>query len=539
MLGHAPPSPIPGQRPHPPLYWLLAWVAAWTLTGLIGHTPWRADELTRLALALDALDAGHWLAPRLGGVAWLETPPLATWLAAGAMAAFEPWLPAHDAARLTSLPALLATFWALLRWSLPRLRRRDRWAAGLALFSAMALVIPAHAGAGELWTLTGSALLAAGLTRPDRRWTRTATLLAVGLATSSLAGGAQSWLAGIVGIAAMSLAAPRRSQHLAHMVGALAGSLPLLAWAFGLAAQGDLDAWLQADPLLSMLTGSAAPGGGFFVEIRGLLWSWPLWPLALAALWQRRSSLLTDPRMLAPLLLVLGTLLVWWITPGGRDTRALALLAPLALLAGPGLLRLERSQAQALHAFGIVLLFSLLGLLWLFWAGAHLGVPEPFASRVARLLRHYDGQWSVWQAALAVVASLAAGLLVAGLRRSPLRPLLAWCIGASATWLLVIALGGHWLETRFSYQPMARAIETAWPTQGCVGATPGLRLAVAAAVRAHTRHEVLRGPAGAACTWALTTLTRGGRGLPAGAEQIWQGRRGGDRQEWHVLYRRP
>lgn len=539
MLGNAPPSPVPGQRSHPPLYWLLLWVAAWTLIGLVGHTPWRGDELVRLALALDALESGHWLAPRLGGVAWLETPPLAVWLAASVMAIFEPWLPAYDAARLTSLPALLATLWALLRWALPRQQRRERWATGLALFSAMALVIPAHAGAGELWLLAGGALLTAGLSRPDRRWPRTATLLAFGLATASLAGGVQLWLAGVLAIAAVSLASPRRSRHLAHLLGALAGSLPLLAWALGLAAQGGLDAWLEADPLLSLMSGRAVAGSGFFVEVRGLLWTWPLWPLALAALWQRRASLLTDPRLLAPLALIVCTLLVWWVTPGGRDTRALALLAPLALLAGPGLLRLERGQAQALHAFGIVLLSSLVGLLWLFWAGAHLGAPEPFAGRVARLLRQYDGQWSAWQVVVATAASLAGVVLVARLRRSPLRPLLAWCIGASATWLLVVVLGAHWLETRFSHQTLARGIAAAWPAGACVGAAPALRPSVAAAVRVHTGREVLRGPAGAACDWVLSTVTRGGAGLPAGADPVWQGRRGGDRQELHVLYRRP
>lgn len=538
MLGHAPPSPVPGQRPHPPLYWLLLWVLAWTLTGLLGHTPWRSDEAIQLALALDALEQGHWLAPELGRLAWLETPPLAALWSAAAIALFTPGLPAYDAARLPGLIALLVTFWALLRWSLPRLQRRDRWAAGLALFSAMALVIPAHGAAAELWTLAGFALLTAGLTRPDRRWTRTAILLASGLALASLAGGMQMWLAGVSGIVAVSLAAPRRSQHAANTAGVVAGSLPMLAWAVWLARQGLLGQWMQADPLLAVLAGHAAPGGGFFVEIRGLLWSWPLWPLALGTLWQRRSNLLTDPRLLGPLALLLCALMIWWITPGGRDTRALALLGPLAMLAGPGLLRLERGQAQALHAFGIVLFFGLLGLLWLFWAGAHLGTPELFARRVARLLRHYDGQWSTWQLVVGAAASLAAGLLVAALRRSPLRPLLAWCIGASATWLLVIVLGGHWLETRLSFRPIAQAIGLAWPAQGCVAAAPSLRPALAASVRIFAARDALRGAAGNDCEWVLATLPRG-KSTPPGAEILWRGQRAGDRQESHALYRRP
>ncbi|NBY53578.1 MAG: hypothetical protein EBQ53_08305 [Betaproteobacteria bacterium] len=96
-------------------------------------------------------------------------------------------------ARTRSL-ALLLAFWALLRWSLPRLQRRDRWAVGLSLFSALSLAIPAHAAASELWTLAAFALLMAALTRPDRRWNRTAALVGAAIALAGLSGGAQALL---------------------------------------------------------------------------------------------------------------------------------------------------------------------------------------------------------------------------------------------------------------------------------------------------------------------------------------------------------
>jgi len=545
MLGHTPPSPTPGQRPHPPLYWLLLWVALWMLVGLTGHTPWRSDESVQLALALDALQQGNWLAPELGGLPWLDTPPLAVWCSAVAIGLLEGWLAPHDAARLPGLLALLVCFWALLRWSLPRLQRRERWAAGLALFSAISLVIPAHGSAAELWTLAGFALLAAGLTRPDRRWTRTLVLLAGGLTLASLAGGVQLWLAGASAVAAVSLGNPRRSQHRAHLLGVLAGSLPLLAWVLALQRQGLAGAWATTDPLLAIVVGSAHPGGGFFAELRGLLWSWPLWPLALTTLWQRRANLCADPRLLGPVALLAGALLIWWLTPGGRETRTLALLAPLALLAGPGLLRLERGWAQALHAFGIVLFFALLMMIWLFWAGAHLGTPEPFATRASRLLPGYVSEWSTAQVVLSAVASVGAGLLVASLRRTPLRPLLAWSAGASVTWLLIVVLGGSWLETRLSLRPLATSLAAHWPESGCVAAAPDLRPAVLAAVQVYTGHTPLRGFRGGTCGWVLDSLDRGRssgdglRGLPPQAEVVWRGRWNGDRHEVYILYRRP
>jgi 4-amino-4-deoxy-L-arabinose transferase-like glycosyltransferase len=545
MLGHTPPSPTPGQRPHPPLYWLLVWVALWMLIGLTGHTPWRSDESVQLALALDALQHGNWLAPELGGLPWLETPPWAVWCSAVAIGLLGGWLAPHDAARLPGLLALLACFWALLRWSLPRLQRRERWAAGLALFSAISLVIPAHGSAAELWTLAGFALLAAGLTRPDRRWTRTLVLLAGGLTLASLAGGVQLWLAGAAAVAVVSLGNPRRSQHRAHLLGVLAGSLPLLTWVLALQRQGLAGVWATTDPLLAIVVGSAHPGGGFFAELRGLLWSWPLWPLALTALWQRRANLCADPRLLGPVALLAGALLIWWLTPGGRETRTLALLAPLALLAGPGLLRLERGWAQALHAFGIVLFFALLVVIWLFWAGAHLGTPEPFATRASKLLPSYAGQWSTAQVVVSAVASVGAGLLVASLRRTPLRPLLAWCTGASVTWLLIVVLGGNWLEARLSLRPLATSLAPHWPGSGCVAAAPDLRPAVLAAVQVYAGHTPLRGSRGKTCGWVLDSLDRGRgsdeglRGLPPQAEVVWRGRWNGDRHEVYLLYRRP
>ncbi len=539
MLGYAPPDPIPGQRPHPPLYWLLLWVAAWTLIGLFGHTPWRGDESVQLGLALDVLHKGHWLAPELGQLPWLETPPLAVWWSAAAIAALGDWLEPYDAARLPGLLALLLAFWALLRWSLPRLQRRDRWAAGLSLFGALSLGIPAHTGATELWTLAGFALLAAGLSRPERRASRTATLIATGLALASLAGGSQLWLAGVLAIAAVSVAAPQRSQHRAHLLGLVVGSMPLLVWAAMLKGQGLLAPWFATDPLLAVASGQQQPGGGLFAEVRGVLWSWPLWPLAAAALWQRRRNIRSDPRLFAPLALLVCAMLVWWLTPGAKDARALALLGPLALLSGPGLLRLERGQAQALNAFGIVLFMSVLGMLWLFWAAAHLGAPQPFAGRALRLLPSYDGSWSTWQVAAAAIATAAAVILVAGLRRSPLRPLLGWCIGSSVVWMLVILLGGHWLESRLSYQPLVRSLADHWPERGCVADSPTLRPGLVAAVRSFSRHELIRGNAGLRCPYVLAAVPRTAAQAPDDADVLWRGRWNADSRNHYVLYRRP
>lgn len=535
MLGHAPPSPIPGQRPHPPLYWLLLWVSAWMLIGLLGHSPWRADEMVQLGLAVDVLDSEHWLAPSLGGQPILETPPWAVWCSALAIRLFVGVMPVHDAARLPGLLALLLAFWALLRWSLPRLQRRDRWAVGLSLFSALSLAIPAHAAASELWTLAAFALLMAALTRPDRRWNRTAALVGAAIALAGLSGGAQALLIAVATLATCGLVLRQRSHQLAQVVGVLAGVVPLAVWLVALQHAVGLDEWARQDPLIALLTQGGRPGGGYSSEMRGVLWSWPLWPLALMALWQRRHAVTINPRLLAPAALLACALLVWWLVPGGPETRVLPALAPLALLAGPGLLALRRGQAQSLYWFGLILFACLVTLLWVYWAGTHLGWPAFAAQRSAKLLPQYASHWQPVAIVTAGLATLGAVAIIVKLRRTPLRPLLAWCTAASVTWTLVMLLGSGWLETARGYAAPMRSLAAQLPTAGCISGS-NLSLATIAAVRVYTGHRIA--PISANCSWRLATVNRRKpESVVASGQVVWQGRRGADRNEVLVLYK--
>ena len=72
------------------------------LAGLMGHDPWKTDDVISIAVARSILD-GHWLVPQLAGEDWLQSPPLFYWLAALSSMAFSSLLPWHDAARLASL----------------------------------------------------------------------------------------------------------------------------------------------------------------------------------------------------------------------------------------------------------------------------------------------------------------------------------------------------------------------------------------------------------------------------------------------------
>ncbi len=534
MLGHAPPSPIPGQVPHPPLYWLLLWVAAWMLAGLTGHTPWRSDEIIQLALAVDVLDSGRWLAPQLGGLPMIETPPWAAWMSALAIAALQPaGVAPHDAARFPALAALLLCFWALLRWGHPRLARRERWACGLALFSALSLILPAHSASADLWALAGFALITGALIRPERRWPRTAVLLGSGLTLAALAGGVQVWLPGVLATLLVGAVQRQRSRHFAHVL-AIVGSLVLVGiWLIALQRAGLLHDWLAQDPLLRAFAEPLEAGRRFWPELRGLLWSWPVWPLALWLVLQFRRTLLDDPRLLAPCALLLTSLLVWWLVPGGRESRSVALLAPLAMLAGPALLLLPRGGAQALYGFGLVLFAGLVAILLIYWSGAHLGVPDFAERRMIRLLSDYDPSFAIWQPVLALAMLVVAVAAIYRLRRTPLRPLLAWCIAASVTWLLVVVLASRWIDTSRSYASTMVDLAQHLPADQCVGAGR-LDDALMAWARVYAGVTVLRD--GRHCQWRLTVANQSST-VPLGAEVVWSGSRAGDRNDPVLLYR--
>src|ERR1700712_22436 len=79
---------------------------AYILPGNIGHAPWRGDDVLHIATTASMLSSGDWLVPRIGGIAFLDSPPLHYWLG-GITGTLLGWLlPLHDAIRLASVAAL-------------------------------------------------------------------------------------------------------------------------------------------------------------------------------------------------------------------------------------------------------------------------------------------------------------------------------------------------------------------------------------------------------------------------------------------------
>ena len=87
--------------------------AVWVLLGVIGHDPWKTQDALSFGVALDMIERGNAVAPRLAGEPYLDNPPLAYWLAAGTAIALSPPLSLHDAARVASALVLGLTLFLL------------------------------------------------------------------------------------------------------------------------------------------------------------------------------------------------------------------------------------------------------------------------------------------------------------------------------------------------------------------------------------------------------------------------------------------
>src|SRR4030095_12105565 len=72
--------------------------AVWVLLGLIGHAPWEQQDALSFGVAVDMIERGDGLAPRIAGEPYLDNPPLAYWLPPRHAPALSPPPLAADAA---------------------------------------------------------------------------------------------------------------------------------------------------------------------------------------------------------------------------------------------------------------------------------------------------------------------------------------------------------------------------------------------------------------------------------------------------------
>ncbi|MDT3736176.1 MAG: glycosyltransferase family 39 protein [Denitratisoma sp.] len=524
---------------------LIAFCALYLLPGLVGHDPWKGDDVTHIGVVYSMLDDGHWLLPRMAGEIWLDSPPLYHWTAALLGWLFGFILPLHDAARLAS--GLYAGLMILCLAGAARHFIGAEAARGAALVAigCLGLLVHAHETQPAIAFLAATAAIYYGLALLPQRPLRGGVVAGAALGLGFLAAG----LPALIMLGPLLMLLPLISSHLRTaqsargMLTALAVAAPLiLSWPLALHWQhpASLGHWWYYE-LAELRTASNVPQVLWnFLKLIGWF-AWPALPLALWTLWKERRRL-REPRTLIPLTSFLVLLAVQSVFSDPRSLNALPLLPPLMLLAAPATLSLRRGAANAFDWFGMMTFTLLAGLIWLGWLAMVTGIPAQIAKNFARLEPGFVAHFSVPAFAVSLGLTFAWLWLIFRSPRTPQRGTAHWAAGVTLCWGLLMALWLPLLDYDRSYRGAAAALKAAVPAGSNCIAGRGLGSTQRAAFHYFAGIQTLRegSRAAAQCRLFLIQGTAQKEVLPPGAgwRKIWEGGRPSDRNERFRLYAR-
>jgi 4-amino-4-deoxy-L-arabinose transferase-like glycosyltransferase len=531
-----------------PLAFTVGLCVLWLLPGLLGHDPWKPDEADTFGLVYQLLQSGDWVVPAIAGEPRLQNPPLFALSAAALAKALGGVLPLHDAARLAS------GLYTVLTFALVGLTARELIGPGrgrlavLSLLGCLGLAVPAHMLVSDVAQLTGVALALYGLALSLRHALWGGLALGTGAGVGFLSAGLLA--PGCLALTALLLPlvspAWRTRRYLTTLAVAGVAALPwLLIWPLALYQRSPelFEQWFRTNALGRYLGGppAAAPARpGYYLS--ALPWfTFPILPLALWGLWAERRQVREAPGLMLPLVLSLVILTALSLAHAARELYALPLLAPLAVLAVPGLLALRRGAAHAFWWFSILFGSFLVLMGWFEWSALELGFPGPRHRHWLRLQPAYLPGFGLLTFALALALSAFWVWTLLRLRRSPERPLIAWAAGVTVVWALGLTLFTGYLDTSKSYRSMVGRIVAALPERyDCVA---GYNVGDAQRALLHYFGAIVTRPASTpgaqTCELLLVQGTRAAIQDPgAGWALLWEGARPGDRKELFRLYRR-
>jgi 4-amino-4-deoxy-L-arabinose transferase-like glycosyltransferase len=528
------PLPLPGA-----LVAMLA--AAYALSGLVGHSPWKSEDAIGIGIVHQFMTGGDWLMPRLAGEPYFEDGPLFYWLGAALAKLLGGLLAAHDAARLACAIALAGTF-AFIRLAGKSLQGPVQGnAAILALIGCLGLLVHAHEMAAETGALAGLAAAYWGLAlvrdaATPRRFCTAVLATGLGIAVALLCKGPIAGLPLIVTALLLPLVAREWRNRRSALATAAALAVALGACAAWLLALNARSPQLAAGWLLSAF---GPERENLPSQLQVLGWAaWPAWPLALWELWRRRHAFAV-PSVQLPLLALLASLIAWFgFSSESRDIAALPVLLPLALLAGSAVDALRRGAANALTWFG-TMTFTLTGLLiWLGWFAMMTGMPPTIARNFAKLEPGFEMQFATLPFIVAIAVSIGWGWLLVGAVRSSHRSLTFWAGGMTLIWALVMTLWLPWIDYGKTYGGVAVSLKRALPVGAACIQSIGLGEAQRAAFHYHAGIVTLRNEIAGDAQCGLLLVQSGPRDTkPEGWLRVWEGSRPRDRERYRLYTR--
>jgi len=520
--------------------------ALWMIPGLIGRDPWKPDEAVVFGVVYQMIVSGDWTIPALAGEPFLRYPPFYYLSAAVAGKMFGAFLPLHDAVRLVNLVYSVLTF-GLIAASARELNGSGRgWIAPALMLGCIGLVFPAHLLTPDNALLTAFAAALFGLALSARRPVRGGLILGTGIGLAFLSKGIAGSVAIALSVAVLAAVAPRyRTRDAAiSALAALGAALPwLVLWPatlfasapelFGEWLAGDLDRYFGNGLLRSNRA-------SIFYYLGVLPWfAWPMLPFAAWTVWHARRTL-REPAIVVPLVMFLVTLLVLSGSHEQREILALPLLAPLALLAVPRISTVPRGGQYAFFWFSIAFFVFFIAAIWFYWIAIEFGVPERVSRHMARMEPGYEAVLSVPLMVVATALTAAWIVFMFNIRRSAGRPLLAWAVGSTAFWGVLMTLMLGFVDNAKSYREMIDSMVAALPADhGCI-VSVSLGESQRALLHYHAGILTKRVEAGFSPQSCNLLLTEGmvDRGeMTSPWEAIWVGHRAGDNRERYRLYR--
>ncbi len=452
----------------PPSFAVLALIAlAFVVPGLAGHDPWKTFDVITIEITHQMQLDGDWLVPHVAGEPWLVDPPLYPWVALGFAKALGWAFEFHEAVRLASgvfvLGALCLLYLAARQWDAGEERRAAAASAVLLLIGSVGLIVHAHEAVSDLASLTATCGAFAALPLAARRPLTAGAAFGAALGAAFLSTGFVVPLALAAAVLLAHLVCDEwRTRRGAVFLAvallvalAIGGSWPLALW------QRSPQLFAEWWALTARLRGGFAHNLGYFLVLASWF-AWPAWPLAAWAAWTRRRRW-REPRQFVPLAAALASLIGISLAGPDQDVNAIALLAPLALLAAPVIAQLRRGAAAALDWFGVMTFGVFAGLVWLGYVAMIAGVPPRVAHNFAKLAPGFSAHFHLLPFAVALAATLGWLVLVLFTAPSPTRGVTRWAAGVALLWACFATLWLPWADYRSSYRPVALQIKSLLP----------------------------------------------------------------------------
>lgn len=484
-----------------PRYLLVAITAIYGLIGLFGRDPWKTDDAVGFGMMWHLVNSPieQWVLPHLEGRYEIVTGPLPYWLGAFFIELFGGILGAHPASGLYSAFCFFLSCAALWHACYLLGRRKEVQPVAFALggqpepkdygrtladsalmifLACVGLTLKVHETTPALAQLLGICMVLYGTVRGLDMPSQGGFWAGLGIAVIGLSGPLWLLFFVLLGLLASILLCEVKSHARWLGITSLIAMCGLCIWPLSWLATGlsseqmslIMQAWWGSENF-QPLPSQTSLG---FVARNLVLFSWPVWPLAIWSLgyWRQGANYplggIRNPHMAFTLGLLVFLFLyqVFQVVPS--DQSFTLIIPPMVVLACFSLPIIKRSVISFIDWFAL-LTFTILGIfIWLMWFAMMTQTPASLAKNIAKKVPGFIPEFS-WIGFIVALTATILWLAIVRWRTSR-APKAIWravvisAAGTTLTWVLLMTL---WLPTinyAKTYRQVAERLVKAIPS---------------------------------------------------------------------------